>query len=61
MYDGSEDHTVMEKILVAQSKAEVWEDFNEKICDLIAVATVSNVPKIYECLHEIVPEYTGNQ
>ena len=61
MYDGSEDHTIMEKILVAQSNAEVWEDFNEKICDLIAVATVSNVPKIYECLHEIVPEYTGNK
>jgi len=61
MYDGSEDHTILEKILVTSSKEEVWEDFNEKICDLIAVATVSNVPKIYECLHEIVPEYSGNE
>ncbi len=61
MYEGSEQRTRFEKILVARSTPPLVGDLQEKIADLIAVATVGNVPRIYECLREIVPEYTPDE
>ena len=57
VYDGTEQPTRMEKILVARSTPAPWNELHEKVSDLIAVATVNNVARINECLKDIVPEY----
>jgi FlaA1/EpsC-like NDP-sugar epimerase len=58
VYEGSEAPTRVEKIMVARAAPPVLSDLQEKVADLIAVATVNNVPRIYECLRDIVPEFT---
>jgi len=57
VYDGSEQPTKMEKIMVTRSEPRNWDDIHEKVCDIIAVASVNNVQRTYECLQELVPEY----
>lgn len=57
VYDGTEQRTRIQKIFVTRAPAADWETLQEQVSDLIAVATVNNVPRIYECLREIVPEY----
>ncbi len=57
VYDGSEQPTKMEKIMVTRSEPRNWDDVHEKVCDIIAVASVNNVQRTYECLQELVPEY----
>jgi FlaA1/EpsC-like NDP-sugar epimerase len=57
VYEGNEQPTRMKKIMVTRSHAINYNELEEKISDLIAVATVNNVARINECLHEIVPEY----
>jgi FlaA1/EpsC-like NDP-sugar epimerase len=57
VYEGTEQPTRMKKIFIARSRPFAWDELHEKVSDLIAVATVNNVPRIYECLREIVTEY----
>ncbi len=57
VYDGSEQPTKMEKIMVTRSEPRNWDDTHEKVCDIIAIASVNNIKRTYECLQELVPEY----
>jgi len=57
VYEGNEQPTRMKKIMVTRTNALNYDEVEEKISDLIAVATVNNVARINECLREIVPEY----
>jgi len=57
VYEGTEQPTKSQKIMVARSAPAVWDELHERVSDLIAVASVNNVERIYECLHELVPEY----
>lgn len=57
VYEGTEQPTKAQKIMVARSAPAAWDELNERVSDLIAVASVNNVERIYECLHELVPEY----
>jgi len=59
VYDGSELPTMMEKIMVTRSEPRNWDDIHEKVCDIIAVASVNNVERTYECLRDLVPEYSA--
>lgn len=58
VYDGTEQKTRIEKIFVTRSDPPQWDEIQEKVADLIAVATVNNIARVYECLRECVPEYT---
>lgn len=58
VYEGTEQPTKFQKILMARSTPMPWDELQERVADLIAVAAVNNVERIYECLHELVPEYT---
>lgn len=57
IYDGTEQKTRVEKIFVTRAEPPSWDDIQEKIADLIAVASVNNSARIYECLKACVPEY----
>lgn len=57
VYEGNEQPTRMKNIMVTRSHAINYNELEERISDLIAVATVNNVARINECLREIVPEY----
>ncbi len=57
VYDGTEQKTRVEKIFVTRSDPPRWEEIQEKVADLIAVSTVNNIARVYECLRECVPEY----
>ncbi len=58
VYEGTEQPTKFQKIMVARSSPAGWDELNEKVSDLIAVASVNNVERIYDCLRDLVPEYT---